>query len=112
MVNQLITAQLKNFDEKVWKPYRDHFITFAPEGLALQNYRALILASVIENEEKADANKPIIAGIFINRLKAGMRLDADVTLCYGLKITYDQCRAAILPNLHDASNLYNTRANA
>lgn len=40
-----------------------------------------------------------------------MRLDADVTLCYGLEITYDQCRAAILPNLNDATNLYNTRKN-
>ena len=40
-----------------------------------------------------------------------MRLDADVSLCYGLKITYDKCRAAIVPNLNNRENLYNTRAN-
>lgn len=111
VVDQLIRAQLKNFNERIWKNYRENFISFQPQELALENYAALILASVIENEEKNDANKPSIAGIFINRLKQGMRLDADVTLCYGLKITYDACRAAIIPNLSDASNLYNTRQN-
>jgi UPF0755 protein len=40
-----------------------------------------------------------------------MRLDADVTLCYWLKITYSKCRDNILANLDDANNLYNTRQN-
>ena len=93
-LDQLIKAQLKN-----------------PAGINLQNYNALILASIIENEEKNTENKPTIAGIFINRLQKGMRLDADVSLCYGLKITYDKCRAAIVPNLNNRDNLYNTRAN-
>lgn len=111
IVEQLINAQLKNFNEKIRKIHREDFISFSPESLPLQNYYALILASVIENEEKTHTNKPIIAWIFINRIKSGMRLDADVTLCYGLKITYDQCRNAIIPNLSDASNPYNTRKN-
>lgn len=109
--DQLIQAQLKNFNEKVWKVHREDFLNFRPQELPLNNYAALVLASVIENEEKNLMNKPTIAGIFINRIAQGMRLDADVTLCYGLQITYDQCRAAILPNLNDATNLYNTRKN-
>lgn len=40
-----------------------------------------------------------------------MRLDADVTLCYGLQIPYNQCRSAIPSHLEDQSNLYNTRKN-
>lgn len=110
-VQQLIKAQLKNFNEKVWKLYREDFLSFRPQNLPLSKYAALVLASVIENEEKNLTNKPIIAGIFINRIEQGMRLDADVTLCYGLQIKYDECRAAILLNLNDASNLYNTRKN-
>ena len=110
-VEKVIKMQLDNFDKKVWSKYRDQFITFTPQDLDLTNYRALILASVIENEEKNSLNKPIIAGIFINRLLAGMRLDADVTLCYGLKLPYSQCKDAIAANLSDASNLYNTRQN-
>lgn len=38
-----------------------------------------------------------------------MRLDADVTLCYGLKITYNNCRQNIVPHLQDNNNPYNTR---
>jgi UPF0755 protein len=68
------------------------------------------LASVIENEEKSNANKPTIAGIFFNRLQEGMRLDADVTLCYGKAVTYDVCTPAfIVQNLYEESNPYNTR---
>lgn len=105
---KLIKAQLKNFNQKIWLPFAEKFQNF---GHQLSPYQLLILASVIENEEKHAENKPIIAGIFLNRLEKGMRLDADVTLCYGLKITYDQCRQNILPNLKDAKNPYNTRAN-
>lgn len=68
------------------------------------------LASVIENEEKSNANKPTIAGVFINRIQKGMRLDADVTLCYGKAVTYTQCTPAfIVDNLYENTNLYNTR---
>ena len=60
-------------------------------------------------KKKKSENKPIIAGIFLNRLERGMRLDADVTLCYGLKVTHDKCRQNIVPNLSDSTNPYNTR---
>ena len=106
LAEQLIRAQLKNFNQKIWIPFGNQIQAF---GHQLTNYQILVLASVIENEEKRAENKPIIAGIFLNRLEKGMRLDADITLCYGLKITYDQCRQNILQNLNDANNPYNTR---
>lgn len=105
---QLIKAQLKNFDKKIRSIYAKDFEV---KGLQLSPYQILILASVIENEEKLLSNKPVIAWIFVNRLTKGMRLDADVTLCYGLKITYNKCRENINANLNDASNVYNTRQN-
>ena len=105
---QLIKSQLKNFNQKIRIPYGEKIQNF---GHQLSAYEVLILASVIENEEKSAKNKPTVAGIFINRLEKKMRLDADVTLCYNLKITYDKCRENILPHLNDASNPYNTRAN-
>jgi UPF0755 protein len=76
---QLIKAQLKNFDAKVWANYAS---SFEVRETPLTPYQIITLASVIENEEKLLENKPIIAGIFVNRLLQGMRLDADVTLCY------------------------------
>lgn len=103
---QLLTAQLKNFQQKIWDPYHEKIVSF---WYNLSPYQVVILASVIENEEKKSENKPIIAGIFLNRLERGMRLDADVTLCYGLKVTHDKCRQNIVPNLSDSTNPYNTR---
>jgi len=56
----------------------------------------LILASVVEKEERNTKNKPTVAGIFFNRLANGMRLDADITLCYGLHEPYETCTPALI----------------
>jgi len=106
--DQLIRAQIKNFEKKIWSVYGWNFEVW---GLQISSYGILTLASIIENEEKNIANKPIIAWIFVNRLNKWMRLDADVTLCYGLWLVYSKCRENIVKNLDDASNLYNTRQN-
>ena len=105
---QLIRAQIKNFEKKIRSVYGGDFEV---DWVQISPYGILTLASVIENEEKNITNKPIIAWIFVNRLNKWMRLDADVTLCYGLKLVYSKCRENIVKNLDDASNLYNTRQN-
>ncbi|MBS8122108.1 YceG family protein [Candidatus Vampirococcus lugosii] len=120
-LGQLVDLQLQNFNKKVWEMHKNDFDGFNQKlnkdgnNYNLSFYDIIILASIIEKEENLNQNKPEIAGIFINRLNSScpgaFRIDADITLCYGLKKPYKYCTSSVIvENLYDSDNLYNTRA--
>ncbi|MCS7187233.1 MAG: endolytic transglycosylase MltG [Armatimonadetes bacterium] len=75
----LIQLMVNAFVEKFWKPYRKE-IEQSPFPL-----RDLVtIASMVQWEVKMDEERPIVAGVIINRLKKGMKLEIDATVLYAL----------------------------
>ncbi len=66
--------------ERLWTPeWRAR-----AEEMGLTIHEVVTLASIIEEEAQVAAERPIISGVYHNRLKIGMKLDADPTVAYAL----------------------------
>ncbi|MBE2221705.1 MAG: endolytic transglycosylase MltG [Anaerolineae bacterium] len=73
----LIDRMLNNFDEKVTPAMRQ---AYGAQGLSLSE--AVTLASIVQREAVLAEERPLIAGVFLNRLAQGMTLSADPTVQY------------------------------
>ena len=76
LINRMRTAQQK-FMDNMWEQRAENLPIKTRE-------EALILASIVEKETGIAGERAHIAGVFINRLNKGMRLQSDPTIIYGL----------------------------
>ena len=75
------TTRLQKVLDKAWNE-RDENLPLADP------YQMLILASIVEKETGVAAERPQVASVFINRLKANMKLQTDPTVIYGMGESY------------------------
>lgn len=68
-------------------------------------YEALILASIIEKETGRDEDRLLVAGVFTNRLRLGMKLQTDPTVVYGVG---ERFQGTILRSHLNTDTPYNT----
>ncbi len=81
-------ALLKRAYDKMQRVLQQEWLKKA-EGLPFKTpYEALILASIVEKETGAAAERPQIAGVFIRRLEQKMLLQTDPTVIYGMGESY------------------------
>jgi UPF0755 protein len=74
-------AAMKKAIDRLWNARSTDVILDSP-------YQALILASIVEKETGRPDERPLIAGVFVRRLKTGMRLQTDPTVIYGMGENY------------------------
>ena len=98
---QMVNSQLAAF-EKNWAKVNLRYA----RSKNLSPYDVLIIASMIEKEVIAPEERPLVAAVIYNRLKAGMTLGIDATLRYGLDIPPTE---SIRQSQLDSDNPYNTR---
>src|SRR6476661_1958503 len=66
--------------ERVWQPEWNARV----QALAMSRHDVMALASIVEKEARLPEERPVIAAVYLNRLKAGMLLQADPTVQYAL----------------------------
>ena len=98
----MLTADMKGAEKIITMMVAQFFQVWeeliSETGLDVVREEAVILASIVEKETAAGAERSLIAGVFKNRLARGMRLQSDPTVTYGIegfsgKITRKQLRS-------------------
>jgi len=100
LTDQMLLGMSKSLDEVM--PF------LSPDSPLKTRLEVLTLASIVEKEASLDIERPLIAAVFLNRLKKGMKLQADPTSAYGVTEGKYKLDRAINKSDLNYPSLYNT----
>ncbi|HWH17936.1 MAG TPA: endolytic transglycosylase MltG [Allosphingosinicella sp.] len=104
-------AVLKRMQDAMTKTLDALWAKRQPHSVVNSKREAIILASVVEKETGKPSERPMVAGVYSNRLRIGMKLDADPTVIYPITKGKPLGRRIRRSELN-ADNGYNTYARA
>ncbi len=80
---------LRRANQAMGRVLADEWEKRAPDVPYANAYQALIVASLVEKETGLASDRENVAGVFVNRLRAGMLLQTDPSVIYGLGARFD-----------------------
>ncbi len=91
----------------LWTPERDA----RRDSMGMSRLEVLTLASIVEGEALVNDERPVIAGVYLNRLRLRMALQADPTVQYGIELATGQRKKRLYTKDYKFPSPYNTYLN-
>jgi UPF0755 protein len=76
--------------------------------LGLTRRQVITLASIVEGEARVDEERAVIAGVYLNRLRIGMALQADPTVQYAIEMKTGKAKTRLFEKDYETPSPYNT----
>jgi UPF0755 protein len=92
---------------EAWKPEWDERLA----ALGMTRAQVVTLASIVEGEARVDAEREVIAGVYHNRLRIGMALQADPTVQYAIELRTGKPKERLFEKDYQTPSEYNTYLN-
>ena len=92
---------------RTWKPEWDARL----DTLRMNRTQLVTLASIVEGEARVDSERETIAGVYHNRLRIGMALQADPTVQYAIMLRTGERKKRLFEKDYATASPYNTYRN-
>jgi UPF0755 protein len=100
---ELVRIMAEGFNS-AWKPQWDARL----DSLKMSRLALVTFASIVEGEARADDERETIAGVYRNRLRIGMALQADPTVQYAIRLKRGKRKPRLFERDYQIQSPYNT----
>lgn len=97
---EIVELMLKNFQK------RTQNYALLKNSSGLSEYEVIILASIVEREAKTQKDRELVASVYLNRIRAKMKLESCPTVQYAKSLSWEKITAEDTKNILSAYNTY------